>query len=92
MMGFNQTEVLGGYCSIVPKSICKSLGNPNSDVVMRASLLGQRQPSEESEVGGERLVMATEGSLDGGGFLRQRDRKIQTNVYSNSGVLFHREL
>lgn len=54
----------------------------NSDVVMKASLLGQCQLSEESEVGGERLVMATEGFSD---------RIVQTNDYDNPGVLFHPE-
>lgn len=68
------------YC---PISICKRSEQSNSDVVMKASLLGQCQLSEESEVGGERLVMATEGSSD---------RIVQTNDYDNSGVQFHPEV
>lgn len=82
-MGFNQAEVLGGYYFIVPSISAKGLSNPNSDVVMRPSLLGQCQLSEESEVGEERLVMAMEGSSD---------RMVQTNGYNNSGVLFLPEL
>lgn len=91
MVGFNQTEILGRYYSIVPSVSAKGLSNPNNDVVMTASLLGQCQLCEEPEVGGERLVMATERSSDRG-VLRQRDRMVQTNGCNNSVVRFCLEL
>lgn len=95
-MGFNQTKVLGRYYSIVPSVSAKGLSNPYSDVVMRASLLGQCQLSEEPEVGGERPVIATEGSSDRGVLrqrvLRQRDRVVQTNGRNSSDVLFRLKL